>query len=74
FDVNENLTFTGDFDNNTSRNPKWVGPVGMVGYSFLESPGNPYDGIDNDGDYQKSGFSAPLFTEEDFDSSEIIVI
>jgi len=73
FDVNENLTFTGDFDNNTSRNPKWVGPVGMVGYSFLESPGNPYDGIDNDGDYQKSGFDAPLFTEEDFDSSETIV-
>ena len=35
---------------------------------LLESPGNPYDGIDNDGDYQKSGFSAPLFTEEDFDS------
>ena len=73
FDVNENLTFTGDFDNNTSRNPKWVGPVGMVGYSFLESPGNPYDGIDNDGDYQKSGFSAPLFTEDDFDSSQTII-
>ncbi|MBT3664223.1 hypothetical protein HOI27_05160 [bacterium] len=74
FDVNENLTFTGDFDNNVSRNPKWVGPVGMVGYSFLESPGNPYDGIDNDGDYQKSGMSAPVFTEENFDSSEVLNI
>ena len=72
FDVNENLTFTGDFDNDVSRNPKWVGPVGMVGYSFLESPGNPYDGIDNDGDYEKSPFEAPLFIEEDFDSTTII--
>ncbi len=25
-------------------------PVGIAGYAFLESPGNPYDGIDNDGD------------------------
>jgi len=25
-------------------------PVPWVGYSFLESPGNPYDGIDNDAD------------------------
>ena len=72
FDVNENVTFTGDFDNDVSRNPKWVGPVGMVGYSFLESPGNPYDGIDNDGDYEKSPFEAPLFIEEDFDSTTII--
>lgn len=72
FDVNENLTFTGDFDNDVSRNPKWVGPVGMVGYSFLESPGNPYDGIDNDGDYEKSPFEAPLFIEDDFDSTSII--
>ena len=72
FDVNENQTFTGDFDNDVSRNPKWVGPVGMVGYSFLESPGNPYDGIDNDGDYEKSPFEAPLFIEEDFDSTTII--
>ena len=74
FDVNENLTFTGDYDNDVSRNPKWVGPVGMVGYAFLESPGNPYDGIDNDGDYQSSSFTAPLFVEEDFDSSSIIEI
>ena len=25
-------------------------PVGLIGGAFLESPGNPYDGIDNDGD------------------------
>ena len=39
FDVNLDLTFTGDYDNDCSRNPNWVGDVGMVGYAFLESPG-----------------------------------
>ena len=64
FDVNSDLTYTGDFDNNCeSNNPNWVGDVGMVGYAFLESPGNPYDGIDNDGD---SGLSDSMFGEEDF--------
>ncbi|NQU28232.1 MAG: hypothetical protein HQ528_08095 [Candidatus Marinimicrobia bacterium] len=70
FDVNDDITYTGDFDNNADRNSKWVGPVGMVGYAFLESPGNPFDGIDNDDDYDSIeglGF-APLFDEPDFDS------
>jgi len=26
------------------------GPTGYLGYSYLETPGNPYDGIDNDND------------------------
>ena len=55
-----------------SRNPNWVGEVGMVGYAFLESPGNPFDGIDNDGDASDFGY-APLFEETDFDSSLISV-
>ena len=66
FDVNENITYTGDFDNDCSANPNWVGDVGMVGYAFLESPGNPYDGIDNDGDASSYG-AAPTFEELDFD-------
>ncbi len=73
FDVNDDITYTGDYDNDVSRNPKWVGSVGMVGYAFLESPGNPFDGIDNDGDYdavEGLGF-APLFEETDFDSTII---
>ena len=42
----------------------------MVGYAFLESPGNGYDGIDNDGDYDSAGdASAPLFQKSSFDSS-----
>ena len=70
FDVNENIAYTGDFDNDCSSNPNWVGDVGMVGYAFLESPGNPYDGIDNDGDAITIG-GAPSFTESDFDSYTI---
>ena len=66
FDVNENITYTGDFDNDCTSNPNWVGDVGMVGYAFLESPGNPYDGIDNDGDALGFG-TAPIFEESDFD-------
>ena len=59
------MTYTGDFDNNCeNNNPNWSGDVGMVGYAFLESPGNPYDGIDNDGDF--SGISS-LFSEADFE-------
>ena len=67
FDVNEDMTFTGDYDDDCSRNPNWVGDVGMVGYAFLESPGNPYDGIDNDGDAIDQAGSN-LFEEADFDS------
>lgn len=75
FDVNDDITYTGDFDNDASRNPNWDGDVGMVGYAFLESPGNPFDGIDNDGDYNSTDENsyAPLFVEEDFDSSLINV-
>jgi hypothetical protein len=75
YDVHENITYTGDFDRNTQRNPRWNQrfPVGMVGYAFLESPGNPFDGIDNDGDADSSavGLSAPQFTQNSFDSTLI---
>ena len=83
FDVEKDLTYTGDFDDNARRNPRWTGDVGAVGYAFLESPGNPFDGIDNDGDskeYPNVPSSAPLFTPEDFGvrtiqaGDEIVVI
>ncbi len=72
YDVNQNITFTGDFKAINGRpmnNPLWVGGTGLVGYAFLESPGNPYDGIDNDGDADSSalGQIAPKFTANDFD-------
>jgi hypothetical protein len=69
FDVEKDLTYTADFDDDCSRNPRWVGDVGVVGYAFLESPGNSYDGIDNDGDANSNSLapsSAPIFSEDDF--------
>lgn len=38
------------WDNNGTGDTGFVGTPGYVGYAFLESPGNPFDGIDNDGD------------------------
>ncbi|MDZ7725827.1 MAG: hypothetical protein U5R06_24130 [candidate division KSB1 bacterium] len=70
FDVERDLTYTADFDNSAKRNPNWTGDVGVVGYAFLESPGNPYDGIDNDGDAADNPLvpvTAPLFGPEDFE-------
>ncbi|MBN2410164.1 hypothetical protein JXQ31_00645 [candidate division KSB1 bacterium] len=69
FDVEKDLTYTADFDDDASRNPRWKGDVGVVGYAFLESPGNPVDGIDNDGDadqYVNIAASGPFFSEESF--------
>ncbi len=73
FDVSKDLTYTGDYPDNNSRNPSWIGPVGLVGYAFLESPGNPFDGIDNDDDADRNGVptSAPRFTQSSFDSTLI---
>ena len=65
FDVEKDLTYTADFDDNCSTNPLWTGQVGVVGYAFLESPGNPYDGIDNDGDATALGVG-PFFTPSRF--------
>ena len=69
FDVEKDLTYTGDFDDSAMRNSLWKGEVGVVGYAFLESPGNPFDGIDNDGDADNNLLfpsTAPFFLEEDF--------
>ena len=61
FDVDEWITYSWDSDGIGNKGQK----VGYVGYSFLESPGNPFDGIDNDDD---SKSPSPVFTIEDFDS------
>lgn len=42
-------------------------PVPWLGFAFLESPGNPYDGIDNDGDGGNIG-AGKIITAEDFAS------
>ena len=43
----EDIAYMWDNDNLGAGN--WS-PVGLLGGAFLESPGNPYDGIDNDND------------------------
>lgn len=54
FILSTGITYSYDSDDQGS--PGWVPVrpgeinVGIVGYAFLESPGNPVDGIDNDGD------------------------
>ena len=46
FDHNLNMVYGYDGD----EKGDWGGKTGYLGYMFLESPGNNYDGIDNDND------------------------
>ncbi len=62
FDPTNNITYSYDAPPGVG-NPQWQGKVGYIGYAFLESPGNPYDGIDNDGDYRNS--SSPVLQAPD---------
>ena len=61
FDAQDWITYSWDSDNSGNRGQE----VGYVGYAFLESPGNPFDGIDNDGDSKDN--ASPRFEEADFD-------
>jgi len=47
FDKERNLVYSWDTDNTS---PNFTGDVGWIGFKYLESPYNDYDGIDNDGD------------------------
>ena len=61
FILSENLGYQFDDDNIGSGG--WT-PVGILGWAFFESPGNPSDGIDNDGDGIMG--SGMVITEETF--------
>lgn len=61
FDSQDWITYSWDSDNSGNRGQE----VGYVGYAFLESPGNPFDGIDNDGDAPDAG--ATYFQQSDFE-------
>ena len=71
FDQSKSITYT--YNPNGEVDALWNRqyPVGYAGLAFLESPGNPYDGIDNDNDYNKFGngdapgdaFGTPVLTE-----------
>lgn len=73
FDIRESITYTWDFNNyiSPSANPQWLPDptaVGYIAYAFLESPGNEFDGIDNDGDNDE-GYSCFSATANYFDST-----
>ncbi len=65
FDPNDDITYSWDSDDIGS--PGWVPVregvvnVGHAGYAFLESPGNSFDGIDNDNDSEDP--DSPMLTE-----------
>jgi len=72
FDISTNATYFWDFNMDVSDNPLWKGDVGYASIVLLQTPGNPFDGIDNDRDNANvSGSSAPYFTESDFDERMI---
>ena len=62
YDLDLDLTYT--WDTNGLGEGGW-GPTGYAGYAFLESPGNPLNGIDDDGDGRNG--SGPVFTQVDLD-------
>ncbi|MBN1300026.1 MAG: hypothetical protein JW995_02325 [Melioribacteraceae bacterium] len=75
FDIRQAITYSWDFDNyiRPSANPRWLpnpSEVGYIAYAFLESPGNQFDGIDNDGD-NRSYTNAEYFTEDDFEARTV---
>jgi hypothetical protein len=61
FDVKDWITYSWDSDGIGNHGQK----VGYVGYAFLESPGNPFDGIDNDNDTKSN---SPRFVASDFNA------
>ena len=74
FDVRNAITYSWDFDHLITGDAakKWLPDptaVGYIAYAFLESPGNGYDGIDNDhdnSDFTAAPTLAKRFTEADF--------
>jgi hypothetical protein len=61
YDKSVNLTYS--WDSNNLGEGGW-GPTGYAGYAFLESPGNPYNGIDdNDNSVDPN---SPHLTQTDF--------
>ncbi|MFZ0390006.1 MAG: hypothetical protein WAN36_06065, partial [Calditrichia bacterium] len=48
YDLQLDLAYA--YDGNNIGTPGQWSPVGYMGYAYLESPGNPYNGIDDDDD------------------------
>ncbi|MBA4251955.1 MAG: hypothetical protein C0425_10510 [Chlorobiaceae bacterium] len=83
FDIRESITYTFDYEPGgggrgfirPSANPRWQPnptQVGYIAYAFLESPGNPFDGIDNDADNTRAVPSlATRFQSSDFNNQTL---
>jgi len=59
YDIDLDITYS--WDTNGLGDTGW-GPTGYAGYAFLESPGNPYNSIDDDGDGEDG---SPVVTAND---------
>ena len=82
FEKSDDIAFS--YDNGTDLETGLGGigssgwsPVGLAGYAFLESPGNPYDGIDNDGDGSNGTgltLSEEVFSSRSYGSGDTVVV
>ena len=65
FDVQNDITYTGDYGNNVDRNPRWVGTLVWLGYAFLKAQ-EMDRWHDNDGDYQSAGNASAFISKIKF--------
>jgi len=74
YDLAEDMTYMWDYDNIGGGG---YTPVGYIGCAFLESPGNSWDGIDNDGD-GKNGpgptISKNMFVSKTLNAGDPIIV
>lgn len=65
FDPDAWITYSYDADNKGNKGQK----VGYIGYAYLESPGNAYNGIDDDNDCANPYIDR--FVAADFDTTQV---
>jgi len=70
FDLMEDIAWSRDNDH--SAPTFGSDPVGIVGVAFLETPGNAYDRIDNDGDGEEFGPKVTLALSAGEDTTNLI--
>jgi hypothetical protein len=62
FELSEDITYSWDNDGSGSSGGTIFSPVDVLGYAFLESPGNQTNGVDDDGD--ADAFGGDILTED----------
>ena len=74
YELDTDLAYMYDYDNLGGGG---FTPVGLIGGAFCESPGNPHDGIDNDGDASNGSggiITEAMFAERTLRAGEQIVV